>query len=151
MPNPMAIEDYLRAVYTLTHEGQSYEFTFVPASLSGAGPTTIDVPRPLAIISACNPMSVRVTDAENEARTHELASILQRACIPRGPASGRAPDGTWMEPGRVVFGLGRADVLAYARRFSQRAVVWGSDSSIGILDCLTERLIIRPVSCKRLA
>jgi hypothetical protein len=143
--NPMAIDDYLHAVYSLTCEGQRYEFTFVRGSLPGAGHVDINLPRPWALVSACNPMSRRQNAKENERRDRELEALLRRDLIVHGPAEGRSPDGRWREASCVLIGVDRKHVLSIARRFGQRAMIWSAISGVGLLDCLSERLIIRPM------
>jgi hypothetical protein len=143
--NPAAIDDYLHAVYSLSHGGRAYEFTFTRSSRAGTGRLAIDAPRPWTIISARNPMSVPLTDAANQERDRELAALLRDEGVACGAAEGRSPDGEWREPSSVVFGLTRERALAIARRFEQRAVVWGAHGDVGILDCWSERLVIRPV------
>lgn len=139
----MAIDDYLHAIYSWTRDGWTHEFTFAHKSMPAAPPLVIECPVTWGIVTACNPMSAPLDDAANERRDRELASLLQRAGIVRGPAAGRSADGRWREHGRVVFGVNRERMLEIARAFNQRAVIWATTSGVGILDCLDERMVTR--------
>lgn len=78
-----------------------------------------------AYLTACNPGSMRLDDAENARRTDELRNIL-RARWPRhhfGVSVGH--DGTWREPSFLVLGIRESDAVELARQFGQNAIVAG--------------------------
>ena len=145
MRDPLIIDAYLHAVYSFTRQGRCVESSFVPSSIPGASRIEIEGHGAWGIVSARNPMSRMLDNAAKERRDDELASILQREQIPRGPAEGRSPDGAWREPSRIILGVDRTRALELARRFEQRAVVWGERGRIGVLDCPTERWTIRSI------
>lgn len=83
--------------------------------------------RSLGIITAYNPASLLRTDEENRAANPRLRAELKAAggeIIP-ALASGTGPDAEqWTEPGFAVYGLSRAALIAFGRRFGQNAIVW---------------------------
>jgi hypothetical protein len=73
-----------------------------------------------AVLSACNPWSQVLTDAEN-ARLHaELAALARAAGYAAIPARGRAADSSWVEPSWLLRAP-LAQLDAWARRFRQHA------------------------------
>ena len=145
MPNPMAIHDSLHAVYATLHAGNWHSFSFVAASIRRDTPLAFDIGDSWAIVSARNPMSEMIPERENLVRDGLLDELLRAAGIPATAAAGQSVDGSWREPGRALVNINRATALDVARRFEQRAIVWGTRKGIGILDCLSERWIIRPI------
>lgn len=96
-------------------------FVFPPVS-RGAPPALPSELRPGGfVITACNPRSVRLPEAENRARQDELAAELDRRRLRRIAAIGH-DGGEWREPSFAVVGAPREEVLELARRFSQNAV-----------------------------
>lgn len=87
----------------------------------------LQLPRPLAIITAYNPASEIRSKAENEAANRRLSLALQHAgarCFP-AVAGGTGPEADrWTEPGFAVAGLLRAQVVALGEQFGQNAIVW---------------------------
>ena len=88
-----------------------------------------------AHVTACNPRSTPLSEAENEHRMGLLHAALVEACRalgsegPGAPAllrgEGRSPSGDWTEPAFWVVGLEPAVVEALGRRFEQNALVEG--------------------------
>jgi sugar fermentation stimulation protein A len=74
------------------------------------------------IITACNPRSRLLSDEENTTRNRRLERELRAKGLRVIAADGRAPDGSWQEPGFGILDADPAEVLALARRFEQLAV-----------------------------
>ncbi len=78
-----------------------------------------------AVITACNPRSIRLPTAINAARQAELVRLLTEAGAVFLPATGRDPSGAWPdEPGILLLDapeLGRE----LGRRYGQNAIVEG--------------------------
>ena len=78
-----------------------------------------------AFITACNPMSEPLPDAENRARQQQLVDELMRqghVCI---PGLGQHPGNGWSgEESALVLGLPKSDALQIARTHRQWAFVW---------------------------
>jgi len=99
------------------------------ANMLGIGHTT------WCHITAHNPRSEMLTEAENEHRTRALERDLRalramaEARGERGPVwlpgDGRSPDGQWVEAGMWVAGLDRLSAWVLGARYQQNAVVWG--------------------------
>jgi hypothetical protein len=83
-----------------------------------------------AFLTACNPFSRRLADAENAVRQACLRQLLAHDGRTWLPGAGRHPDGAWpAEPSVFVPGLAREEASAIGRLFEQNAVVWcGADA-----------------------
>jgi 2-alkyl-3-oxoalkanoate reductase len=76
-----------------------------------------------ALITACNPDSSPLPEAENRARQQQLEGELANAGVALLFAHARAEDGSWHEPSFLVLGMSRAAALACAARWGQRALL----------------------------
>jgi len=83
-----------------------------------------------ALVTACNPRSRRLPQAQNARREAALRAGLLRDGWRFLPASGAHPAGGWpAEPGVFVPGLGRDAACALGRAWAQAAIVWcGADA-----------------------
>lgn len=94
-------------------------------------------------ITAHNPRSKRLTEAENRRRTRALEDDLRalQALLEEKyerslawlPGDGRSPDGEWVEAGFYVAGLTTIEAQALGARHEQNAVVTGSGEGIAQL------------------
>jgi Protein of unknown function (DUF3293) len=96
------------------------------------GPFAIRVDEPCAeladvewaFVTACNPHSQQLNDAENDHRMTELQEYLSgRWKYYRGCGAGR--EGSWREPSLLIVGIREPDAVELARRFGQSAIVVG--------------------------
>jgi Protein of unknown function (DUF3293) len=77
------------------------------------------------IVTAYNPRSVVLPDAENQARHDALTALLQSRAHDYTLGEGRDPTGKWKaELECVVFGIAVEEGLALARAFDQNAIVF---------------------------
>ena len=128
------IDDATRQAYLETHY-----------HVHGAAPTVlrIGVPNPAlatlhhtlrvhssAYITAWNPGSKILTDAENSQRQGALALELQRRGLPFIEGIGKHPSSGWAgEPSFLVFGLSLESAKTLGSRYQQAAILWcGGDS-----------------------
>jgi hypothetical protein len=74
------------------------------------------------VLTAWNPGSERLSDAENAERLRALCARLDELGHTWLPALGTSPDGTWSEQSVAVPGLDRDTALALGREFAQEAV-----------------------------
>jgi len=74
-------------------------------------------------VTACNPRSQRLPEAENAARLATLRLGLGALACRMVEGVGHAPDDDWSEPGLFVAGLDLATVDALARTLAQDAIV----------------------------
>lgn len=83
-----------------------------------------------AFITACNPLSEPVSDAENAARQDALAQELKRRSLAFLPGVGQHPSSQWPgEPSYLVLGLSLEAAKALGSRLEQNAIVWsGADA-----------------------
>ncbi len=77
------------------------------------------------VVTAYNPRSVVLADAENQARHVELTELLAARGYDHALGEGRDPTGDWKpELECVVFGIPLEVGLELARRFEQNAIVF---------------------------
>jgi len=80
-----------------------------------------------AFLSACNPQSIQLTEADNSVRMARLATVVEQggwACL---PGLGEGAAGDWPpEKSLLVLGIQAAESLALARQFDQAALLLGA-------------------------
>lgn len=80
-----------------------------------------------AFVTACNPRSRRLDDAQNTERMARLAKVVQARGLDTLPAAGRGEAGDWpAEPSLLVLGIEEPDAITLGRLFDQHAIVVGS-------------------------
>jgi|LakMenEpi03Aug12_release.lakeMendotaPanAssembly.Ray.scaffolds.fasta_scaffold272044_3 hypothetical protein len=80
-----------------------------------------------AFLTACNPRSTRLGDAENALRMTRLDAALRDRGREWLAGEGQGDAGDWPpEPSRLVLGIEEADAIAIGRLFEQNAIVAGS-------------------------
>ena len=78
-----------------------------------------------AFITACNPLSQLLSDAENQQRQTELAAELARRSLTYLEGLGQSASGDWPgEPSFLVLGLALEAAKTMGRAYGQNAVVW---------------------------
>ena len=84
-----------------------------------------------AFITAFNPHSVRLPDAENLARQQALREVLRQQQSAFLDGIGQHPDSHWPgEPSFLVFGLSVEEACTMGQRFAQNAIVWAGSTAI---------------------
>lgn len=84
-------------------------------------------------ITAWNPMSQELSRSENEARNEELGNALSEYAVFGG--EGRDPEGIWeAERSFLVIGISRANAVALARKYNQRAILYGTEAVAELLE-----------------
>jgi len=83
-----------------------------------------------AFITACNPFSRSVSDAENTQRQIELSKELRGRSLMFLEGVGQHPSGDWPgEPSFLVMGLSLEAAKTLGNSFEQNAIVWcGADA-----------------------
>jgi hypothetical protein len=74
------------------------------------------------VVTAFNPGHKRPTEAENRRANHQLHDVLLATGLEVWRADGRAPDGSFLEEGWIVWGLPVEAGLAVAAQFGQFAI-----------------------------
>lgn len=83
---------------------------------------------PVHLVTAANPWSIDLGDAENEVRNAEARATLAARGLVHVPAVGRDAQGTWREPGFGVLGADEPTVLALADDWCQHGIYrWDDD------------------------
>jgi Protein of unknown function (DUF3293) len=79
-----------------------------------------------AFITACNPYSHPLTDADNAVRMKHLVADVTIAGYRFFPGEGVGHDGSWKpEPSLLIVGIDEAAAVELARRYGQLAIVCG--------------------------
>ena len=87
-----------------------------------------------AYITAFNPRSFPLSEAENEAHQHELEETVRQLGHVMFQGKGISHDGAWPpEPSILVLGMHRAAAVALGLRFGQRAIVCGESGVPAVL------------------
>ena len=83
-----------------------------------------------AFITACNPFSCELSEADNAMRQAELATELKRRSLSFFEGVGQHPSGDWPgEPSFLVLGLALEAAKSLGKAYEQNAVIWcGPDS-----------------------
>jgi predicted ester cyclase len=96
--------------------------------------------RRFAIITAHNPRSERLSDEENQERHEELEHEIQKLGLAYTPSTGESPDGTWIEEGFAVFGIGLEGALELGCKYGQHAILWGEGEKVALAWCESRKL-----------
>jgi len=84
-----------------------------------------------AYLTAVNPASIRLEEAENRRRLSRLDLEIARRGWSAHPGAALDPHGEWpAEPSRLVLGLDEAAAREVARRFGQNAFVAGERGGV---------------------
>lgn len=125
MPHPSdrLLDAYVQAVYEFTADGDTYRLR--PGDSGTRGVRWLEAnAAEWAFITACNPGSAVLCDAENQARRENLARDLERRGWRYLPARGTDPAGNWPpEPGVVILDRSLAELAVLARELEQNAIV----------------------------
>ncbi|MBC8484329.1 MAG: DUF3293 domain-containing protein [Actinobacteria bacterium] len=90
---------------------------------------------PFWVLTAWNPGSERLSDAENAERHAALCARLDELGHNWLPALGTSPDGSWSEQSVAVPGLDRDTALALGREFAQEAVFEATAEALRVHGC----------------
>ena len=123
MTSRKLIEAYENADYVVFAEPQFVLKIGEPSSrldalLEHEGATTA------AFLTAANPRSKPRSPAQNASALSALDQLVAAAGYPWRAGEGREPDGSWVEPSRLVIGIYRENAEALGRLFGQNAIVF---------------------------
>jgi hypothetical protein len=91
-----------------------------------------------ALITACNPRSQILSDAENAQRMAVLTAEIETLGYAHLPAVAKDPEGKWPdEPGLWIAGLTKNEATHLTRSFEQNALLWVEQDAIPQLVLLT--------------
>ena len=77
-----------------------------------------------AFLTAANPHSEPQSPAQNASALSALDQLVAAAGYPWRAGEGREPDGSWVEPSRLIIGIYRENAEALGRLFGQNAIVF---------------------------
>lgn len=94
-----------------------------------------------AFITAHNPGSQPLDEAENTLRHARLVAEISQRSYPCFPGRGVGDDSTWQpEESLLVIGMSRDEAIEVGRMFGQNAVVWGClGQPAELVDCRPDR------------
>lgn len=79
-----------------------------------------------SFITAYNPRSQRISQAENDRRQAQLRDVIASRGWTMFQGAGIGDDGRWpAEPSFLVLGIARDEAIALGRQFEQAAIVFG--------------------------
>ena len=82
-------------------------------------------------ITACNPQSVELSDAENKSSQDALYKELKRAGHHIVNGLGSDPSGEWDgEPSFLVLGISLLEAKTVGKKYRQNAIVWCDEKCI---------------------
>jgi hypothetical protein len=111
--------------------GRSVNLDAVPAASWAAAIAPLR--SPLVLVTAWNPQGRERDRRVNRAANHALRAALDAEHLEWCPALGRAPDGSWAEPGFAVGGLADDAAAALGRRWDQIAVYVVTRDEVAVL------------------
>jgi hypothetical protein len=92
-----------------------------------------------ALVSACNPQGRELDPQVNVQRQGEFEAALDADGRRFLPALGRAPDGSWEEPGVLVLDIAEDEARRWAARWEQVAFVQYDARGCGRLHFVEDR------------
>ncbi len=133
------IEVYRASRYAFSKDGSWRVF-----ALDGSGPSMADLEMSVTLVSAWNPGSLELPEAENRAANALLHESLETACQDFTQAWGASLPGVepaWKEDGFAVHGLSRERAAQLGLEWGQQAVVWLDADATELLFCATGEAI----------
>lgn len=103
---------------------------------SGVGPT-------FAVVTACNPRGVVVSDAENGRLASRLEAKIVAAELPWVPADGVSPDGLHREVGMAIGFATSEDARRVAVEFGQSGFYWYDGAAMWLMGALVKVEAVR--------
>ncbi len=128
-PSPISaelVESYTRAVYRIDASPEPIFLRVGEVSSALGRRLAAGAASSFAFLSAANPGSVALCDAENQRRHERLVERLGAADLP--VIAGESYEGTsggWREASLLVVGIDRETARALAREFGQVALLFG--------------------------
>jgi len=83
-----------------------------------------------AYITACNPLSQALSEADNAERQDRLAAELRARSLVFHHGIGQHPISEWAESSFLIFGLSLEAAKALGNKFDQNAIVWAGEDGM---------------------
>lgn len=129
---------YARAVIDFAPPGRP-PFRLVPDAPVATGIWPRDLVAPVLIVTAWNPDSIILQEADNQARNQLLVAELDRPGVIVWPAVGRDPDTDHHEEGVAVSGLTLVEGVTLGIRHGQASVFVWTPSALAVVSCSDDR------------
>ncbi len=100
----------------------------------------------LIILTAANPESKNLSEAENLKRNRELKTLLDRLGSPVYPARGFDPKSKWSEDGFAINMIHQEKLFAVCKRFKQNALYRIKPNSFECIGVLLSKYQQAPLS-----
>ena len=129
---------YARAVIDFAPPGRP-QFRLLSDAAGTTGVWPRDLLAPVLIVTAWNPGSNILPEADNQARNQLLVAELARAGATLWPAVGRDPDTDHHEDGFAVAGLTLAEGVTLGGRHGQAAIFVWTPGAWAVVSCSDDR------------
>lgn len=129
---------YARAVIDFAPPGRP-PFRLVPDIPGAIGVWPQDLVAPVLIVTASNPDSIILPEADNRARNQLLMAELDRPGVTRWSAVGRDLDTDHHEDGLAVCGLTMAEGVTLGARHGQASVFVWTPAAWAVVSCSDDR------------
>lgn len=107
-----------------------------------AGPNAAPLPlaAPIHILTACNPLSEKLSDQENQHRNQLLLKQLQNLNIEIKPVIGCSPNRDWQEASFAISGLSRNQACHIAYEFNQLGIFELTPNELIVVDTHNQKV-----------
>ena len=95
-------------------------------------------PKPFAIVTAFNPMDLKLTELENKKRNGKLKRELENMRCIHERVIGFSEDLLHQEPSYLIK-ISFKKALHLGKKFEQRAIFWVTGENLQIIDCNTRQ------------
>lgn len=78
-----------------------------------------------AFVSASNPFSIAITEAENQKRHQSLVDFVANSGLRYLEGEGKSEQGDWAEKSLFILDISKREAIKLAQNFEQNAIVFG--------------------------
>ena len=96
--------------------------------------------RAFGLITAANPFSTVLSDAETRVLNQRMQRVLEQHNLMFGPSLGTNRLGDWQEHGFVIWDVPETFVLNLGQQFDQNAIVYGVGRQVALGWCIDQTL-----------
>jgi len=110
---------------------------------AGPNATSLPLPTPIHVVTACNPFKQKLSDKINTQRNKKLLNQLEILDIKIKPVIGCSPNGDWQEPSFAIYGLNRKQACELATKFEQRGIFEITDHELLVIELSNQDIMLK--------